>query len=1043
LSTVDIGGLEALVSSWSDSSITVELPLALSNGFHNVVVNVAGETSAPLSIEVTNVVALSILSTNQTFGAGTCSGAITVEFIDPYSVAAPIPASTTLNLATIGGVPFSFYSDPGCSVEVTNLGLFQGQQSAEFYLGGTLAGSGTFEVSESFLTAVTQEATVVAGSPAKIAFVQFPDSGVVNQSLFPAPVVEVQDAYGNLVPYATDNISLVIQTNPGGAILTGTTNVSAVGGAAFFADVKLDKPGIGYTLAATGGVLSTAFSVPFNINPAIAAKLRRVTPAVANAKQGMWHWVYGDGMSGATATARILTDYGAAVTAVTTTTLSNGLVKFYAPVVYPGRHQLVLEYPEVETASTIIPFPYQATSPAEFSDALFTAEVLGAMRMLGFEQDKQRYIFVCTDSTAPNRLYRVDGTRFYDESSRIPATVFDCSDAGLLDVNNDGRIDIMMSGFSVQNQLWVQQANGTFADMTATAIPAETDHSWGIGIADFNLDGFEDILVANSVGGGQASRGYTKLYVNQGNGTFSIGSVPTEVDDVGRPAVGDFTGDGYPDVILPVTGGQSLFWRNDGAGNLVDDTLNWMPDDTDYDYPVAVAGDFFNSGRLDVMMGGSLTQTVIYQNTGSGFNVIGAGPLPTATYDTWGLSVGDVNGDGWLDAALANGYSSGESDALWLNNGDGTFRQEILAGGAATTLGIDLYDVDGDADLDLLIANDEVAPLIYENRFVAWRDDSALQSGTPSPRWGAGQAAALFYDPLAGFAPSMFVLGGMDASPLGDVYTLRLTDMVWEQRCTGAPCLMNAPSARAFHAAAYHPYSEQMVVFGDDLPSDSFVYHYGVTGDVWTVLDVSGPAPRREHTLTYMPEIDRMVLVGGDTTGAPTISGEWWFYDVWGSVWEDKTTGGTPGVDIPTARKGHAAAAGEGKLFVFGGYDGVQSTGDIWALEVTTNTWTQVADTCISAGCPGGRMNAMMVYLPSKRWLVVAGDTESAGGVYAYDLSNDSWQQLCLSGCEMPPEVSYGFHIWDPLEHALLWWGGATDGGATGAIDETWRLFLK
>jgi hypothetical protein len=87
-----------------------------------------------------------------------------------------------------------------------------------------------------------------------------------------APVVEVaiKDLGGTTVSDAADTVTVAIGTNPGSAVLGGTTTVSAVGGVASFADLFIDQEGRGYTLEATSRRLYGSTSAAFDIWSSLA-----------------------------------------------------------------------------------------------------------------------------------------------------------------------------------------------------------------------------------------------------------------------------------------------------------------------------------------------------------------------------------------------------------------------------------------------------------------------------------------------------------------------------------------------------------------------------------------------------------------------------------------------------------------------------------------------------------------------------------------------------------------------------------------------------
>ena len=100
-----------------------------------------------------------------------------------------------------------------------------------------------------------------------------PSNTVSTYSISPAIKVQLHDDGGNLVPTATDTITLVINNNPGSGTLSGTLAVAAVSGEATFNNISIDRVGTGYTLNATASGLNTATSASFDITVGAATQL--------------------------------------------------------------------------------------------------------------------------------------------------------------------------------------------------------------------------------------------------------------------------------------------------------------------------------------------------------------------------------------------------------------------------------------------------------------------------------------------------------------------------------------------------------------------------------------------------------------------------------------------------------------------------------------------------------------------------------------------------------------------------------------------------
>lgn len=124
----------------------------------------------------------------------------------------------------------------------------------------------TLAASSINLTGATSAAfSVLNGPPAKLAFTVQPALAPTDGTLTPAVVVEVQDAGGNLALGPSPSVMLELGANPGGGTLSGTTTVATVNGAAIFGNLSINNPGVGYTLVATAGSLTSATSAAFTI----------------------------------------------------------------------------------------------------------------------------------------------------------------------------------------------------------------------------------------------------------------------------------------------------------------------------------------------------------------------------------------------------------------------------------------------------------------------------------------------------------------------------------------------------------------------------------------------------------------------------------------------------------------------------------------------------------------------------------------------------------------------------------------------------------
>jgi hypothetical protein len=220
-------------------------------------------------------------------------------------------------------------------------------------------------------------------------------------------------------------------------------------------------------------------------------------------------------------------------------------------------------------------------------------------------------------------------------------------------------------------------------------------------VGDFNGDGKLDLAVVNS---GSNDVG---VLLGNGDGTFQpavnydVGSVPDAL------AVGDFNGDGKLDLVVVNSGSNNASVLLGNGDATFQTALDFDIGGT----PISVAvGDFNGDGKLDLAVvtnPASPNQISILLGYGDGtFQApvtYAAGSVPVS------VAVGDFNGDGKLDLAVANispGNTGPSMVSVLLGNGDGTFQPAVEYGAGSDTdsSSVALGDFNGDGKLDLAVA---------------------------------------------------------------------------------------------------------------------------------------------------------------------------------------------------------------------------------------------------------------------------------------------------------------------------------------------------
>lgn len=298
----------------------------------------------------------------------------------------------------------------------------------------------------------------------------------------------------------------------------------------------------------------------------------------------------------------------------------------------------------------------------------------------------------------------------------------------------------------------------------------------GGGVALFDMDGDGDLDLYFVQGGGdvplpgaadEAVRSGNRLYRND-DGRFADVTDSSGAGDTGYGmgvAVGDYDDDG--DLDLYVTNlGPNVLYRNDGAGRFEDVTEQagvgddrwggsaaWVDYDQDGDldlfalnYIDWVPMDCLNTlGQPGYCSPASFNRPagdILYRNDGAGrfVDVTAEAGFGAARGNGLGIGCADFDQDGYVDLFVAN---DGMPDQLWINDGNGGFRDQAMAMGCAIDddgkpkagMGVAVADVDFDGDQDLIVCNmrDETDSF-YENRGTYFFDRTGRSGLRPVTR---------------------------------------------------------------------------------------------------------------------------------------------------------------------------------------------------------------------------------------------------------------------------------------------------------------------
>ena len=266
--------------------------------------------------------------------------------------------------------------------------------------------------------------------------------------------------------------------------------------------------------------------------------------------------------------------------------------------------------------------------------------------------------------------FTLQGQYYFNQSQNlpVPGSTGQTMDVEAADLDGDGDIDIILANEFQPNTLLFNDGAGLFTNVSSTHLPQVTHDSEDIGIADFNDDGYPDIIFVSE------DDFVHEIYLNDGNGVFTSPdySIPNSICNA--VIAKDINGDNFPDILLG-NNGQNMILINNAGNGFIDQTNLLLPviDDVTQDLNLA---DIDNDGDLDLFVGNEDGNRLLINIDGV-FNDESSNRLPQGlNIETRKIELGDFDNDSDLDVLLSNvEFISGKDrqNRIYENNGAGYY----------------------------------------------------------------------------------------------------------------------------------------------------------------------------------------------------------------------------------------------------------------------------------------------------------------------------------------------------------------------------------
>lgn len=454
-----------------------------------------------------------------------------------------------------------------------------------------------------------------------------------------------------------------------------------------------------------------------------------------------------------------------------------------------------------------------------FTSANLNSAINGSLDFADVDNDNDKDLVITWINSSNgifSKLFLNSGNGSFNLSSSNTMIGSTSGAMAFADVDGDLDMDILITG-NLNSKLYLNDGSGNFSVVELPLLPV---HQGAVAFADIDGDNDEDLLIS-----GARYNPSSYLYLNNGNGDFSSSTASLTAIKEGAVAFADIDGDNDQDLLLtgttPSVTQISQLFTNDGSGNfslvpgtpfspVKESSVIFGDIDSDSDMDLLITGlssgstpvtelffndgsgnfslapstpfhavrhsatafaDVDNDGDLDVLITGEAAPPInenssLYLNDGNGNFSLSQTSSALENVHRGAIAFGDLNGDGSLDLAISGQNSfSLNSSRIYTNDGSGNF--SMVSNFALENVdngSIDLADVDGDSDLDLIISgrgDDTNVPFNLLAKTVLYQNNGNAQFFPVSnmPFDSVQSSALLFNDIDSDGDPDLLITG--------------------------------------------------------------------------------------------------------------------------------------------------------------------------------------------------------------------------------------------------------------------------------------------